>query len=76
MSVTIWHNPDCGTSRNTLAMIRNSGIEPNIIEYLKTPPAREKLVELITAAGLTPRGAAARQGHHLRGTARRRSGPR
>lgn len=55
MSVTIWHNPDCGTSRNTLAMIRNAGIEPIVIEYLKTPPSRDKLVELIAAAGLTPR---------------------
>ena len=41
MSVTIYHNPDCGTSRNTLAMIRNAGIEPEIIEYLKNPPSRE-----------------------------------
>lgn len=55
MTVTIYHNPDCGTSRNTLAMIRASGEEPEIIEYLKTPPTREKLIELITAAGLTPR---------------------
>jgi hypothetical protein len=52
MSVTIYHNPDCGTSRNTLAMIRQSGIEPTVIEYLKSPPSREKLVELIEA----PRG--------------------
>ena len=51
MSVTIYHNPDCGTSRNTLAMIRQSGIEPTVIEYLKTPPSREKLVELIRAMG-------------------------
>ena len=49
MSVTIYHNPDCGTSRNTLAMIRQSGVEPTIIEYLKTPPTRERLVELIKA---------------------------
>ncbi|MEW6639836.1 MAG: arsenate reductase (glutaredoxin) [Pseudomonadota bacterium] len=49
MSVTIYHNPDCGTSRNTLAMIRQSGIEPTIIEYLKTPPTRAKLIELIAA---------------------------
>jgi arsenate reductase (glutaredoxin) len=47
MSVTIYHNPDCGTSRNTLAMIRQSGVDPTVIEYLKTPPSREKLVELI-----------------------------
>jgi arsenate reductase len=49
MSVTIYHNPDCGTSRNVLAMIRQSGVEPKIIEYLKTPPTREKLSELIKA---------------------------
>jgi arsenate reductase len=55
MSVTIYHNPDCGTSRNTLAMIRNAGIEPEIIEYLKTPPDRETLKDLIARAGLTVR---------------------
>jgi arsenate reductase len=55
MSVTIYHNPDCGTSRNTLAMIRASGEEPTVIEYLKTPPNRERLVQLIAAMGLTPR---------------------
>jgi arsenate reductase len=49
MTVTIYHNPDCGTSRNTLAMIRQSGIEPAIIEYLKNPPTRAKLTELIAA---------------------------
>lgn len=49
MTVTIYHNPDCGTSRNTLAMIRQSGEEPTVIEYLKTPPSRERLVELIAA---------------------------
>lgn len=53
--VIIYHNPACGTSRNTLAMIRATGIEPVIIEYLKEPPTRAKLVELIGAAGLTPR---------------------
>ena len=47
MSVTIYHNPACGTSRNTLAMIRQSGEEPEVIEYLKTPPSRARLVELI-----------------------------
>ena len=51
MSVTIYHNPDCGTSRNTLAVIRHSGEEPEVIEYLKTPPSRERLVELIKAMG-------------------------
>ena len=57
MSVTIYHNPDCGTSRNTLAMIRASGVEPEVIEYLKTPPRRERIVELVRAAGLTLREA-------------------
>ncbi|WP_426412911.1 arsenate reductase (glutaredoxin) [Bradyrhizobium ganzhouense] len=55
MSITIYHNPDCGTSRNTLAMIRQSGVEPTVIEYLKTPPSREKLVELIAAMGISVR---------------------
>ena len=55
MDVVIYHNPDCGTSRNTLAMIRNTGIEPHVIEYLKTPPSRALLLQLIERAGLTPR---------------------
>ena len=55
MDVVIYHNPDCGTSRNTLALIRNAGIEPHVIEYLRTPPARALLVQLIGRAGLTPR---------------------
>ena len=55
MDIIIYHNPDCGTSRNTLAMIRNAGIEPHVIEYLKTPPARSLLVQLISRARLTPR---------------------
>ncbi|RWC56456.1 arsenate reductase (glutaredoxin) [Mesorhizobium sp.] len=55
MTITIYHNPDCGTSRNTLAIIRQSGEEPEVIEYLKTPPSRERLVELIAAMGMTPR---------------------
>ena len=54
-NVIIYHNPACGTSRNTLAMIRNAGIEPHVIEYLKTPPARALLVEMIERAGMTPR---------------------
>ena len=62
MSVTIYHNPKCGTSRNTLAMIRQSGEEPEIIEYLKTPPSREKLVELIAAMGIAPRDLLRRKG--------------
>lgn len=53
--VTIYHNSACGTSRNTLAMIRASGIEPEVVEYLKTPPSRERLVELISAMGVTAR---------------------
>jgi arsenate reductase len=55
MSIIIYHNPACGTSRNTLAMIRQSGEEPEVIEYLKTPPARDRLVELIKAMGMAPR---------------------
>ena len=55
MSITIYHNPDCGTSRNTLAMIRRSGEEPIVIEYLKMPPSREKLVELIASMGIPVR---------------------
>ena len=55
MSVAIYHNPDCGTSRNTLAMIRQSGEEPEIVEYLKTPPSRARLSELIEAMGIPVR---------------------
>jgi arsenate reductase (glutaredoxin) len=55
MSVTIYHNPSCGTSRNTLAMIRQSGVEPEIIEYLKNPPDRARLIELIKAMGISVR---------------------
>jgi arsenate reductase (glutaredoxin) len=54
-NVVIYHNPACGTSRNTLALIRNAGIEPEVIEYLRDPPARERLLELIATAGLTVR---------------------
>ncbi|RKF07189.1 arsenate reductase (glutaredoxin) [Oceaniradius stylonematis] len=54
-TITIYHNPKCGTSRNTLAMIRASGEEPEVIEYLKSPPGRAKLVELIAATGLSVR---------------------
>jgi arsenate reductase len=53
--ITIYHNPACGTSRNTLAMIRNSGVEPNVILYLETPPTRDVLVELIAAMGISVR---------------------
>jgi arsenate reductase len=62
VSVTIYHNPECGTSRNTLAMIRNAGIEPTVIEYLVTPPSREELISLIQRAGLTVRGALREKG--------------
>jgi len=55
VDVIIYHNPECGTSRNTLAMIRNAGIEPHVIEYLKTPPSRAMLERLIERAGITPR---------------------
>ena len=54
-NVVIYHNPACGTSRNTLALIRNAGIEPEVIEYLHNPPTRARLLELIAAAGLTVR---------------------
>ena len=54
VDIVIYHNPECGTSRNTLAMIRNAGIEPHVIEYLKTPPSRALLVKLIDRAGITP----------------------
>jgi arsenate reductase len=53
--VTIYHNPSCGTSRNTLALIRHAGIEPVVIEYLKTPPTKEKLRELVAAMGMSVR---------------------
>ena len=55
MTISIYHNPACGTSRNTLAMIRQSGEEPLIIEYLKNPPSRERLAELIAEMGISPR---------------------
>lgn len=57
MDATIYHNPACGTSRNTLAMIRNAGIEPQVIEYLENPPSRDQLVKMIADAGLTVRQA-------------------
>jgi arsenate reductase (glutaredoxin) len=55
MDIVIYHNPDCGTSRNTLAMIRNAGIEPHVIEYLKTPPSRALLRELVGRMGISVR---------------------
>ena len=62
MTITIYHNPECGTSRNTLALIRNAGIEPTIIDYLSTPPSRATLFGLITRAGLTVRAALREKG--------------
>lgn len=55
--VTIYHNPACGTSRNTLALIRHAGIEPVVVDYLRTPPSRERIVELVRRAGITLRDA-------------------
>lgn len=55
MAITIYHNPACGTSRNTLEMLRQSGEHPQVIEYLRTPPSRERLLELIAAMGISPR---------------------
>ena len=60
--ITIYHNPDCGTSRNTLALIRNSGVEPTIVDYLKTPAGRARLVELIAALGVPARSLLRRKG--------------
>jgi arsenate reductase len=62
MTVTIYHNPDCGTSRNTLAMIRRSGVEPAVIEYLQTPPDRATLTRLLAAMDLAPRALLRRKG--------------
>jgi arsenate reductase len=61
-TITIYHNPDCGTSRNVLGLIRNAGIEPEIIEYLKTPPSRERLLELIGAMNISVRDLLRRKG--------------
>tara|TARA_R110002020_G_scaffold140485_5_gene311997 strand:- start:1888 stop:2322 length:435 start_codon:yes stop_codon:yes gene_type:complete len=55
VDIIIYHNPDCGTSRNTLAMIRNAGLEPHVVEYLKTPPSRELLIQLIGRMGISVR---------------------
>jgi arsenate reductase len=62
MDVTIYHNPACGTSRNTLALIRAAGIEPKVVEYLKTPPTRDELARMIADAGLTVRQAIREKG--------------
>ena len=55
VDIIVYHNPECGTSRNTMALIRNAGIEPHVVEYLKTPPTRGLLVQLIARAGISPR---------------------
>jgi arsenate reductase len=62
MSIKIYHHPGCGTSRHTLALIRNTGVEPEVIEYLKTPPNRQELKALIASAGLTVRAALREKG--------------
>lgn len=62
MNVTIYHNPACGTSRNTLDLIRHAGIEPTVIEYLKTPPSKEQLAKIISDAGLSVREAIREKG--------------
>jgi len=62
MNVTIYHNPECGTSRNTLGLIRNAGIEPTVIEYLRNPPGRTTLADLISRAGLSVREAVREKG--------------
>lgn len=62
MQATIYHNPECGTSRNTLALIRHAGIEPTVIEYLQHPPTREQLIQLINEAMLRPREAVREKG--------------
>lgn len=61
-TITIFHNPGCGTSRNVLALIRNSGVEPIVVEYLKTPPTRARLVELLTVMGIGVRDLLRRKG--------------
>lgn len=55
VDIVIYHNPECGTSRNVLGLIRNAGVEPHVVEYLKTPPSRALLVQLVERAGITPR---------------------
>jgi arsenate reductase (glutaredoxin) len=62
MHAEIWHNPACGTSRNTLALVRHAGLEPTVVEYLKTPPSRERLAAAIADAGLAVRDAMRRKG--------------
>ena len=63
MKATIWHNPGCGTSRNTLAMLQDAGVDVTVVEYLKTPPSADKLAQLYRDAGITPA-----QGLRIKGT--------
>ncbi|MGO8951983.1 MAG: arsenate reductase (glutaredoxin) [Rhodomicrobium sp.] len=63
MSVTIYHNPACGTSRNTLALLHQNGVEPEIVEYLKAPPSRARLVELLAAMDMKPRALIRKKGN-------------
>ena len=60
--LTIYHNPNCGTSRKVLGMLRESGVEPRVIEYLKTPPTRAELIQLLASMGMTPRQLLRRKG--------------
>ena len=69
MSATIFHNPACGTSRNALGLIRNAGIEPTVVEYLKTPPSRAELRDLVARAGLAVREAVGRRARPMRNLA-------
>jgi arsenate reductase (glutaredoxin) len=63
--VKIFHNPNCGTSRNTLALIRNSGVEPEVVLYLETPPSKEQLKKLISDMSIPVQGCASSKGHAL-----------
>jgi len=62
MSLTIYHNPNCTTSRNVLRLLRDAGLEPQVVEYLKTPPSRARMQELLAAMGMTPRDILRRSG--------------
>ncbi len=65
VDIVIYHNPECGTSRNVLGLIRNAGVEPHVVEYLKTPPSCAMLVELIERAGIPRASCCARRGRHM-----------
>lgn len=62
MTTTIYHNPDCGTSRNTLALLRHFGVDPHVVEYRKTPPTRQELAAILAKAGLRPRDGVRKKG--------------